>query len=508
MTPGHDLFNIIHSLTMSEKRYFKLTLSQRVGRKGRNYQILFDEVDRQGTYNEKEIRHALKGKVSNFTATKHQLYNILLASLRAFHSRNAGENILYEQLRNIEILFNRGLYRECSQMVKKARKVSKLYENRLISLELNNWEVRLMREMKYEHTSPGKLEELYHSDLELIDQLRVLSDCRYNANKFFRNHLRHAYVRSRDSAQQLRSMLDFSLLRKKNIPILGRIILYFTVAGYYISVGDFKQCYRYNKQLIALLESISHQTSEVQRYYVNALINMCVILREMNSHKELQENLHKLSSLSVKNENLSVAVACFIYYNKGDMLLQKGDFASAVKLADEITDYIRRTRSKIDNATLQVLQYMIAYTYFGDGKYPRAMEWTRMIINDHNTDRRMDIFHAARLLYILSHMDKGNYDVAAYLGKSFNRVFGKEEHGYHIEKELIDFIKQLKKISQVPDSSKKTLREAFISFRCKAEIILKDPFEKRLLDYIDLFSWLDARIDNKPFAEVVQRRAS
>ncbi len=509
MIPGKDLYHLVQSLTMSEQRYFKLMLRQRIGKKGKNYVMLFDAIAAHNEYDEQRIRKELKGQIKNFSATKLQLYHLLLGSLRLYHARTSGENILYEYLQNIEILFNRGLYRECRSMVKKAQKTAHLYENRLVGLELNNWEVRLMREMKYEHTTKKHLENLHRNEIGLLDQYRTISICRYNANKFFWMHLHNAYVRSKQSAKKLRASLDFSLLHKKEIPAIARIILYFTVSGYFISIGNHKKCYRYNKQLIALLESVAYPTIEIQRYYANALINMCITLRELKRFTELNQTLQKLSNLSVKNENLSIAISSFFYFMKGDILTYHGEFKKAATLMNEVIEYINKNKTKIDNATRQVLNYLIAYSYFGDAQFSLSIEWTNRIMNQMKTDRRFDVFLAARLLHILSHIEKGHYDVAAYLGKSYDREFLKNEKEYRIEKALIEFIRKNLLQSSLPfPFNKRNIRDAFKVFKPIAEKILNDPFEQKLLEYIDLHSWLTSKIENKPFAEIVRRKNS
>ena len=48
---------------------------------------------------------------------------------------------------------------------------------------------------------------------------------------------------------------------------------------------------------------------------------------------------------------------------------------------------------------------------------------------------------------------------------------------------------------------------AFRKLKTELEEIVKDPFEKRALEYFDFISWLESKIDNRPFAEVVREKA-
>lgn len=53
MKPSVELFNLIKSLTKSEKRYFKLTSTLQSGEK--NYLRLFEAIENQKVYDEEEI---------------------------------------------------------------------------------------------------------------------------------------------------------------------------------------------------------------------------------------------------------------------------------------------------------------------------------------------------------------------------------------------------------------------------------------------------------------------
>lgn len=65
MRPSTELFNLIKSLSKSEKRYFKLTSSLQSGEK--NYMRLFDAIEAQDEYDEA----AIKGKFEGETFVKH-----------------------------------------------------------------------------------------------------------------------------------------------------------------------------------------------------------------------------------------------------------------------------------------------------------------------------------------------------------------------------------------------------------------------------------------------------
>ena len=55
-TPSHKLFNLVKSLSGSEKRYFKLFVNKNQTGKDNKYILLFDALDTQENYDDEALR--------------------------------------------------------------------------------------------------------------------------------------------------------------------------------------------------------------------------------------------------------------------------------------------------------------------------------------------------------------------------------------------------------------------------------------------------------------------
>jgi len=62
MKPTHDLFDLVHSLTKSEKRFFKLQSSLQAGEK--NYVRIFDLLEKMDHYDEEFVKESFKENYS------------------------------------------------------------------------------------------------------------------------------------------------------------------------------------------------------------------------------------------------------------------------------------------------------------------------------------------------------------------------------------------------------------------------------------------------------------
>ncbi|HEY4799577.1 MAG TPA: hypothetical protein VII99_10915 [Bacteroidia bacterium] len=508
MTPVRDLYHLIRSLSMSEKRYIKLMLKRRIGKEGKNNLRLFDELFAQKEFNEPAIRNQCKGQIKNFSSTKSQLYSFILTTLRLFHSRSSGDNFLLERLQEIEILHSKGLCAECDRLIKKSIVSAAHYANPLAQAMLLNWEARIRGERKYEDITSRQIEELHKNEIQVLEQYETVIHYRTITDRFFCLQFRDMFVRSGKLKYEAYPGPAFSALKKNNLSIDARIKMYFAIVGYYLGIGDHKNSFKYNNLLIAMIESLPYHTSEMQRHYINALFNLCVVSVSQNKFDQANQAVKKIQGLKGLSDNNKLTVTGFFCFLQGNRLVQLGSFKKAAKNADELAEYIEKNKYRLDNAFSLTLHYLIACSYFGNNQFSKAIEWSNKILNQIKTDRRVDLFLSARVLIILAHIEKGNYDVAVYLGKSFNRVLFKNSKLNRIKNALVEFIrKRLYPASLNRTISEREIQKAYIEFKYAIEKLIKDPFEKNLLNYFDILSWVQGKIENKTYGEVIRRKS-
>jgi hypothetical protein len=143
MTPKTDLHQLIHSLTKSEKRYFTLFAKRHVIAGENKYIQLFNEIEKQKTYNEYKIKQLLNNEktYANLSVEKGYLKELILKSLKHFHEKNFIDSILYDRLIQIEILYEKGLFEMGYELINKSIKLAEEYEKFLIHTQLLNWKI-------------------------------------------------------------------------------------------------------------------------------------------------------------------------------------------------------------------------------------------------------------------------------------------------------------------------------------------------------------------------------
>jgi tetratricopeptide (TPR) repeat protein len=178
----------------------------------------------------------------------------------------------------------------------------------------------------------------------------------------------------------------------------------------------------------------------------------------------------------------------------------QGTFSEGVKEVAELEKQLKTYSLRLDQHRVLVLYYKIASLYFGNGNYSKTIDYLNKIINAKLGNLRADIQCFARLLQLIVHFEKGHYNLLEYLIKSVYRFIAKNEDLSGVMTEILKFLRKAMTLGR------RDLRTAFIELREKLIELSHNPFERRSFIYLDIISWLDSKIDNKPIAEIIHQK--
>ncbi len=136
---------------------------------------------------------------------------------------------------------------------------------------------------------------------------------------------------------------------------------------------------------------------------------------------------------------------------------------------------------------------------FGSGNYEISIEYVRRIINQ-NVNLRNDLQCYARLLHLMAHYELGNTEIIEHLIKSVYRFMAKMENLTVIEEEMFKFLRNLFHISR------QKLKLEFEKFLQKIKQFERSRFETRAFAYMDVISWLESKVHEKPMSEIIQEK--
>lgn len=509
MKPSNELFNLVKSLSKSEKRFFKLSSSLQSGDK--NYLKIFDAIDKQDAYDEAAIKNQFGNEtfVQHFPSEKNHLYKLILKSLRNYHSDNSISSVLKQEIKNVEVLYNKALYKECNKFLIRAKKMAQVHEKFYFIFELISWE-KLLLEVQFEDGKFTKdLDTIIKEEQDVIAKLRNLAEYHVLYSKINYAFRSGGYTRTDNDKSIVEEISSHPLIVGKNTALSKRAasICYYTQGFCQLANWDYEHAFEKFKKVKTILDDQPKIRKDLAKRYLHTLSKMLSCLIYMGNITEAEKMIAEMEKLGTLAgfKKMAIKVDLFkeISINKLRICMKTGNFSKGLETIDLILEEMPQYEDKLQKEQELIFYYHIAYVYFGSGEYNRSLYWVNKVLNDNENVLRQDIYSYTRLFNLIIHYELGNYDLLEYTTKSTQRYLNKRQRAYDLELIVISFVKKLIKIHNPIDK-----KEVFTKFKVELDAILKDPENQIVLKYFDFQKWIEAKLSNSSFSEVVKNLQS
>ena len=513
MKKKQDLFQLIKSLSKSEKRYFKLfSAFHTIGDKN-NYVKLFEVIEKQDEYDEEAIIRIFRKEnfIKRLPVTRDYLYNLILRSLHYYHSNNSIDTKLKDMLHYADILYKKELYQQCERILIKAKKIAGYYENYLRLYEIFKITRQVMAAKAYYGKTEKEISNFYKEGYDVLEKLKNTTDYMQLSSKLHLKIQKHGIIRKAEELTLIKDIIEHPLLKKEEnaLSFDAKRWLYNIHHAYTLAIGDLENCYRNSKKEMILFESFIEKQSDNKEGYVISLSNHLISCLRTKRAKEFTFYLKKLKSIAenIKTNIKSAYYATIIsrlYTHQTAFFIATGQFKKGVISIGSIEEKITALKDKIKKGALLNLYFNIAYLYFGAGKYKSALSSLNKILNYPETNTREDIHSFTRIFLLIIHYELGNIELLAYTVKSTYRFLYKRNRLHQIETIILKYIR--KDMPKINDQEK--LIVALSKLRSQLKAVSDNNYiEKRAMEYyFDIIAWLDSKILNKSFEEVVKEK--
>ena len=201
-----------------------------------------------------------------------------------------------------------------------------------------------------------------------------------------------------------------------------------------------------------------------------------------------------------KDDNIESLTFMYIYNNKFNLHFMEGSFIEGLPLVNEVLEGLKKYKNKIDEHHIMVFYYKIASLYFGAGDNKKCIEFLEKIISNKSLQMREDLLCFSRILNLVAHYEAGlDYNLDVQIKSTFKFLL-KMEDLYEVQKEMIKFLKGL------GDIYPHELKGAFIELHKKLKQYEDHPYERRAFLYLDIISWLESKISNKPVGQIIREK--
>ncbi|MEO9531100.1 MAG: hypothetical protein ABJG68_06300 [Crocinitomicaceae bacterium] len=507
MKPSTELFSLIKSLTKSEKRFFKLNSSLQTGEK--NYLKIFDFIEKQKKYDEEELKDHFKNEtfVKHLPSEKNHLYKLLLKSLRSYYSDRTVSSQLKQEIKNVEILYKKALYKECNKFVKRAKDLAKQYEKFYYWFELINWEKKLLEEAYESGVFSQDLDQLIEEETEVIEKLRNLAEYHILYSKINYIFRSGGFTRNEKEREVVAEIADYHLIKGKNTALSTRA----TTICYYIkglcaaSIRDYEDALINFKKAKSVMEAKPKIKSDLQTRYIytlNFLLNCYIDSYRFDKANEVIGQLKELEK-DKSYTSLDAKVRLFTSTNIGEMQLynRQGEFKKALALVPGIENGLAQYEDKVNKEKALLFTYSTAYAYFGAGEYRKALKYINEVLNDNEKMLRQDVYSFSRIFNLVIHFELNNHDFLEYDMKSTARYLNKHDKDYEVEKL---FMKEMRSLARLNSESEQ--KAIFENFHKKLDKLLKIDRENVILEYFDLRAWITSKLTGVTFENAIKDR--
>lgn len=504
---SNNIFELIHSLDKQEKRYFKIFSSRHVIGDENDYVKLFDAIAGQKIYNEKTIRKKFKNEsfIKRFSALKNYLYNLILESLDIYYSEKDADRKIKKLLSYTDILKQKGLHEHSGKLLEKAKKLAYSYEKHLLLLEIFEHEKDVMEAVLNIKDFEKKIDEIYKEEQFLLELRRTLSEySRINSMMYIASK-RISVARTPDDIKNLQEIINHPLFsdEKNALTYQSKTLYYFVYIVYYSATGNLLNSYEYSKKLIETMESHPLQIKEKPYNYISALRNLIILSIHVKRYKEALQLIKKLSSYPAKTEHIKNKLFEISYSLELELHISCGEFEKGLQMIPEINNHLSNPFYNINKEAELSIYAIFSQVYFGVKDYRNSLLYLNKILNNPNSEVREDIYCYAKLLSLIVHYERGEYEyLREHYIKSAYRFLYKRKRLYEIETVFLKYIEEWTKID-----SDTELIISFKEFKNELVELSKDPCKKGALDHFNLISWSESKIEKRPFAEIVKEKA-
>lgn len=500
------LFVLIKSLTKSEKRQFKLYVGRLGGNTEAKFYALFKFLEKQKLYNEKEIIQSgivTKIQLSNLKA---HLYRQLLISLRLNPSHQNIRIQIREQLDFATILYQKGLYKQSLKLLDKAKSMAIENEEKNIAYEIV--ELEKVIETQYITRSISSRADELSKEAKKLSLANVTTSKLSNLSlQLYSLLLKNGPAKNDEEFHKIIDYFNYRLPKFKLTELAFREKLWLYKAYVWRSflTQDFLMCYKYSYQWVALFLKNPKMISLHPVFYLkgkNYLLESLFFLKhETKFKKELSLFQIEIDSKIIpSNGNTDLLVFQYFYANKLHLHFLEGSFKEGEYLVEIIENKIKEYKGYLDSHHIVILYYKIACLYFGMGNNKQCISYLTQIIDSKNLTAAEDLQCFARILNLIAHYECGlDYHLERQFKDTYKFLL-KMENLQAVQKEFIVSIKAL------GDVFPREIKNEFKKIHSRLKKFENHPYEKRAFLYLDILSWLESKIENKPIEEIIRKK--
>lgn len=476
------LFQLIKSLSPSEKRYYLLFVQRNGRRESPLYPKLFSKIDAQKKYDESVLKNQFSGTSfgKSLAFPKSHLYLQVLRALQSFHYEKSTIGRFNSYLDKIELLSDRGFPDQSLLIVEKRLKQALKLDLAVPVLQLLKWKRRLTLRTQTPNYSKtlaevSELEELWEQ-LFIQEQKAIrLHDEMYLAMQESR---RRSTVHSATDLLRSKQQIDH-LLEQTRLTFETKLALCRANAHYAHLIDDFALVHQSYQQEVDTWRAHPHLLQlEAMRFVrtFGAWLNSKTLIQD---YSNLLTEIQQIRQQKGMNRQEQALIFRITYSLELFYYLNSDQFEPAIALAPKISAGLERFNSLLSPAFKLGFYFNLSVTFWLGERPQDALKWTQRILHFEAGEIRKDIRFFAPLLEKVLQLECGYLDHLESWFRAFQYRKRKKLPPSQLETILFTlirgltaqastkdekilyntFLAELEQYSQIPEVSKLALEE-------------------------------------------------
>ena len=472
------LFQIIQSMELREKAYFKRFTNIYSNKENKNYMMIYSYLEKMPEYNKAKIQnhfsHSTIGKY--LSSEMNYLEEQILKMMVNFHFNDSPKNKLQKNILYINILIDKGFTVKANKLLKKTKTIAYKFEEFNIILGL----IQQEEELLFHEGILGFTEKLIELQNERNQIINIIDNL--NSLRILREQIRDFQVTIGFVAQKNDYPHIYSnpLLKSidKAISIKAKEHWYYIKDYSFYLTHDNKKSLQISREYLNFVENNLHifKNTKLLPLISNYLHNCSLVQDE----REFELILNKLLSLKNDTKLDSVYIDYIRFSRIMEMNYNSNKHKSNIVILDQVTHFASENLDQLTNLQAEYFLRLIIRSYILINNFEAALKWSSLFYSSRIIDITIDQF---RIYWFIINFELNRFEKLSHELESAVKVLKSRKRFTKLAQAFIYFFRQcLKKPGEI--------HQLLNSLEKKLNRIAADNHENFAFEHFDYRMWV------------------
>ncbi len=349
--------------------------------------------------------------VKNFNAAKSYLYQLILKSLTSY---NANKKEPYYLFNVIDILYRKGLYKNCTKMIKQLIKKEEVSDDYLAQLKA----IEYVKYLKYSDIELDEvIEGLLSRESIIIEKQKLLSQLQSYLFQVKKIWNKTGTMKKEDSILIAQNIIQN--LSKIDVSEFDNLKFNQFYHEAYFLCGLVVHDKKLTEHHFSPLQDIIFKNQKTGRGYdYNTIDVLNQLLRYhlfgnnfLEAKKILAIILKTLHASTVVNRMDKIAIQADCYIFEMHIIIQEKELSLMDQLVNNVVQFVAKNKEEIPPKFFMLYESNLLVMYFILGEYKKVTQFTNNVLSSKQKELRNDVLTSVMLIELIAFYQQEKYSL-------------------------------------------------------------------------------------------------